>query len=97
MACHSFVVALAVLTGNMRVIDVTVIVAGSGEGVHFRIALFIAAVDFQRTKLVKGVNSRFVCFDATQIYFRALSALIQFKTVLSVVGPIRPMHFTVER
>eukprot|EP00957_Ditylum_brightwellii_P091722 6984008-Ditylum_brightwellii.AAC.1 len=93
MACHSFVVAIAVLTENMRVVTVTVIVAGSSKSVHFMIVFFIAAaIDFQRMKLVKG---RFVCFDATRICFCALNASIQLKTVLRVVGPIRPVHFTV--
>eukprot|EP00957_Ditylum_brightwellii_P028113 2122665-Ditylum_brightwellii.AAC.1 len=58
MACHSFVVTLAVLTRNTRVVTVTVIVTSSSKTIHFVIAFFLtAAVNVQGTKLVKVVNS----------------------------------------
>eukprot|EP00957_Ditylum_brightwellii_P182811 13924647-Ditylum_brightwellii.AAC.1 len=71
----------------MRVVTVTVtvIVASGGKSVHFVIAFFLAAVvNVWGTKLVKGV-----CFCA-------LSKSVQLKAVLYVMGPITPMHFTVE-
>ena len=35
-------------------------------------------------------------FRMAWVCFRALSASLQLKTVFCVVGPIRPVHFTVE-
>eukprot|EP00957_Ditylum_brightwellii_P167371 12742265-Ditylum_brightwellii.AAC.1 len=62
MTCHSFVVAAAVLIGNMRVVTVTVIIASNGKSVHLMVAFFLAAaVNFQRTKHVKSINSYLFC------------------------------------
>eukprot|EP00957_Ditylum_brightwellii_P198407 15119662-Ditylum_brightwellii.AAC.1 len=77
MACHSFIVAIAVLTENTRVVTVTVIVAGGGKSVHFVIAFFIAAaVDFQKTKLVKGVNSYLFDFFSFCSFFAFFNAVV---------------------
>ena len=58
MACHSFIVTVALVAFNTRGVAVAVVASCVGQGVHFVIALFLAAVfDFKVTEVIKGVNS----------------------------------------
>eukprot|EP00957_Ditylum_brightwellii_P020303 1532333-Ditylum_brightwellii.AAC.1 len=70
MACHSFIVAVALVAINARCTAVAVIVRSIGKGVHFVIAFFIApVVDLKIMKVIKGVNSYLfllILFDLVQ-------------------------------
>eukprot|EP00957_Ditylum_brightwellii_P095388 7265834-Ditylum_brightwellii.AAC.1 len=59
MACHSFIVAIALVAISTRSTAVAVIVRGIGKGIHFVIAFLIAAViDFKVMDVIEG-NSYF--------------------------------------
>eukprot|EP00957_Ditylum_brightwellii_P156566 11916491-Ditylum_brightwellii.AAC.1 len=58
MACHSFVVAVALVAIYVRCTAVPFIVRSVGKGIHFVIAFLIAAViNFKITEVIKGINS----------------------------------------
>eukprot|EP00957_Ditylum_brightwellii_P054557 4133809-Ditylum_brightwellii.AAC.1 len=58
MAYHSLAVASALVLINARCTAVAVNVRSGGEGVHFAIAFFIAAViNFKITEVIKSINS----------------------------------------
>eukprot|EP00957_Ditylum_brightwellii_P046837 3554910-Ditylum_brightwellii.AAC.1 len=47
MVCYSLVVAIAILAMKVGCVAVTVIIVSGGKGIHFRVAFFVAAVDFK--------------------------------------------------
>eukprot|EP00957_Ditylum_brightwellii_P155391 11829002-Ditylum_brightwellii.AAC.1 len=57
MACHPLVVALATLAGKAGCVAITVIIVSGNKGVHFRVALFVAAVGFKVHTTLDGYRT----------------------------------------